>query len=218
MPPEVPAAGSLPRAGSVLAVTARPAQEPTDLGGLLYAFRRAGASLALLCLTRGETSPLNSTRSARLEAIRPWELQQAANILGISQVTVASYPDDALQPGVQLAWRIGRAIRQYASDLLLVIDPAAGNPDDTAVAAAACAAARQAGVPALARTARGVRGAWMIDLGGDAATARAIHKSAAAVHASQSEALPRLVRRPDPLDGREYLRWLVPPTPGRDGI
>jgi LmbE family N-acetylglucosaminyl deacetylase len=218
MPPAVPAAGPLPQADSVLVVTARPGQASTDLGGLLYAFRRAGASLALLCLTRGEASPPNSTRSTHLEAIRPWELELAANILGISQVAVASYPDDTLQPGVQLAWRIGRAIRQYASDLLLVIDPAAGNIDDTAMAAAACAAARQAGVPALARTARGVRGAWMIDLGGDAATARAIQKSAAAVHASQSEALPRLVRRLDLLDGWEYLRWLVPPLPGHDDM
>ena len=65
-------------------VTARPGQESADLGGLLYAFRRAGTDLALLCLTRGEASPLNSTWAARLEAIRPWELQLAAKVLGIS--------------------------------------------------------------------------------------------------------------------------------------
>src|SRR5580698_4170940 len=44
---------SPPRAASVLAVTARPGQESADLGGLLYAFRRSGASLSLLSLTRG---------------------------------------------------------------------------------------------------------------------------------------------------------------------
>ena len=38
----------LPRAGHVLAVTARPGQESADLGRLLYAFRRRGASMALL--------------------------------------------------------------------------------------------------------------------------------------------------------------------------
>jgi len=80
-----PPAGWLPRAHSVLVVLARPGQESADLGGLLYAFRRAGTGLALLCLTRGEASPLNSTRAARLEAVRPWELQLAAGILGISQ-------------------------------------------------------------------------------------------------------------------------------------
>jgi hypothetical protein len=51
----------------------------------------------------------------------------------------------------------------------------------------------------------------MIDLGADAAIARAIQKAAAAAHQSQSDALPELIRRLDLLDGREALRWLVPP-------
>jgi LmbE family N-acetylglucosaminyl deacetylase len=154
-----PPAGWLPRAHSVLVVLARPGQESADLGGLLYAFRRAGTGLALLCLTRGEASPLNSTRAARLEAVRPWELQLAAGILGISQVTVASYPDGGLgwRPEAELSAKIGRAVRQYSADLLLIIDPATGDrdeaADDIAVAAAACAAARRAGLPVLAHTA-----------------------------------------------------------------
>ena len=72
--------------------------------------------------------------------------------------------------------------------------PGGGRPDDTAVALAACAAARQAGVPVVARAEPGARGTWMIDLGADAATARAIQKSAAAAHQSQSDALPGLIR------------------------
>lgn len=163
MTPAVPAGGLLPEAGSVLAVTARPGQESADLGGLVYAFRRAGASLGLLCLTRGEASPLNSG-CARLEAIRPWELQLAAGVLGISWVAVASYPDGGLgrQPAAELAGRIRRAIRQHAPDLLLVPDPVGGGPDDTAVAAAAVADGRHAGVPVVARSWRGARGAWMV--------------------------------------------------------
>jgi N-acetylglucosamine malate deacetylase 2 len=209
--PACPADGPLPRAGNVLVVTARPGPESADLGGLLYAFRRAGASLGLLCLTRGEASPLNAT-CARLEAVRPWELQLAASVLGISWVAVASYPDGGLcgQPAAELAGRVRRAIRQQAADLLLVPDPV-GDPDDTAVCAAACAAARQAGVPVAAGTWPDAHGAWMIDLGGDASTARAIQKAAAAAHESQSPALPQLTRRLDLLDGREYLRWLEPP-------
>ena len=213
--PVAPAARELPRAGTVLVVTARPGQESSDLGGLLYAFRRAGASLALLCLTRGEASPLNSTWCARLEAIRPWELQLAANVLGISEVTVASNPDGELRrhPAADLTQRVRHAIRRYSADLLLVIAPEAGDPDDAAVAVAACAAARHAGIPVAARAEPGARGGWMIDLGADAATARAIQKSAAAAHQSQSQALPELIRRLDLLDGREALRWLVPPPP-----
>jgi N-acetylglucosamine malate deacetylase 2 len=207
--PACPADGPLPRAGTVLVVTARPGPESSDLGGLLYAFRRAGTSLGLLCLTRGEASPINAT-CARLEAVRPWELQLAASVLGISWVAVANYPDGGLrgQPAAELAGRVRRAIHQQAADLLLVSDPAAGDPDDTAV----CAAARQAGVPMVARTWPDARGAWMIDLGADASTARAIQKAAAAAHKSQSPALPQLTYRLDLLDGREYLRWLVPPA------
>jgi N-acetylglucosamine malate deacetylase 2 len=219
LPPAAPPAGQLPRAGKVLIVLARPGQESADLGGLLYAFRRAGAGLALLCLSRGEASPLNSTRYARLEAIRPWELQLAASVLGISQVTVASFADGRLsrQPGTELGERIGRAIRQHAADLLLVIDPAAVDPEGMAVAAAACGAASRAGVPVLAHTTRGVPGAWMIDLGPDAATARSIQKTAAAAHESQSAALPQLIRRLDLLDGQEHLRWLARARPNATG-
>ena len=94
---------------------------------------------------------------------------------------------------------------------LLVIDPDTGDPDDAAVAMAACAAARCEGVPAVACTGPRAPGAWMIDLGADAATARAIQKSAAAAHASQSQALPQLTGRLDLRGGREYLRWLVSP-------
>src|ERR1700727_1768894 len=83
---------SLPRAVSVLAVTARPGQESADLGGVLYAFRRAGASLSLLTLTRGEAAGHNSG-TTRLEAIRPWETQLAASILGISGIGVGNYRD-----------------------------------------------------------------------------------------------------------------------------
>lgn len=86
-------------------------QESADLGGLLHAFRRAGASPALLCLTRGEASPLNST-CERLETIRPWELQAAAGILGVSSVIVSDFPDRGLdrRPVPSLTERVGRAI------------------------------------------------------------------------------------------------------------
>jgi hypothetical protein len=53
-----------------------------------------------------------------------------------------------------------------------------------------------------------MRGAWTLDLGTDTETARAIQKSAAAAHASQSEALPALIGRLDQLGSVETLRWL----------
>jgi LmbE family N-acetylglucosaminyl deacetylase len=201
-------------AASVLAVTARPGQESEDLGGLLYAFRRAGASLSLLSLTRGEAAGRNSG-SARLEAVRPWETQLAASILGVRGIEIANYRDGELHeyPTAELAERIGRTIRERSADMLLVVAPEAGDRADAAVARAAAAAAANTGVPVVGSTRRGVRGAWTLDLGVDTETARAIQKSAVAAHASQSELLPALVRRLDLLGGGETLRWLELPQP-----
>jgi LmbE family N-acetylglucosaminyl deacetylase len=201
-----------PRAASVLAVTARPGQESADLGGLLYAFRRAGASLSLLSLTRGEAAGQNSG-SARLEAVRPWETQLAASILGIRSIAVSNYRDGALHeyPTAELAERIGRAIRERSADVVLVVAGEAGDRADAAVARAAKAAAAAAGVSTVAHTRPGVPGAWKLDLGADTETARAIQKSAAAAHTSQSEALPALIRQLDLLGSGETLRWLQLP-------
>src|SRR6202050_1526764 len=201
-----------PRAASVLAVTARPGQESADLGGLLYAFRRAGSSLSLLCLTRGEAAGQNSG-SALLEAVRPWETQLAASILGIRRIEVANYRDGQLHeyPTADLAEQIGRSIREHPADMLLVVAPEAGDRADTAVALAAQAAAAAAGVSVVASTRRGTRGAWTLDLGADTETARPIQKPAAAAHASQCEALPALIGRLDLLGSDETLRWLPLP-------
>jgi N-acetylglucosamine malate deacetylase 2 len=209
-------AGTLPLALSVLAVTARPGLESEDLGGLLYAFRRVGATLSLLCLTRGEGGTRNAA-AARLEAIRPWELQLACSVLGVFDLTVAGYPDGGLyrQPMAELTDRVSRAIRQHRPDLLLIIAPEAGDRDDYTVAVAARAAAERTGLPVAGHTAPGAPGAWTIDLGADATTARAIQKSAAAAHTSQAETLPATLRRLDLLGDTDVLRWVLPPRPVR---
>jgi N-acetylglucosamine malate deacetylase 2 len=205
--------GLLPSAVRVLAVTARPGQESVDLGGLLYAFRRSGASLSLLCLTRGKAAGQGSG-NARLAAARPWEVQMAAAILGVRQVAVADYRDGSLHHyrTSDLADRIQQAAVEYSADLVLVAAPETGDLGDAAVARAAAAAALRAGVPLAGRTRPGVSGAWMLDLGADADLARAIQKSAVAAHATQAEALPELLSRLDRLDSVETLRWLVSPA------
>ncbi len=211
---EVPAR-ALPGARNVLAVIARPGQESAELGAMLHTFRRGGARLTLLCLTRGEASPLNST-CERLETIRPFELHVAAGLLGVSSVMVADYPDGGLRraPVPELTERVRRAIRWQAPDLLLVVDPAAaGDPEDACAAKAACLAAEPAGLPVLARSLPGAPGGWVIELGADAAAARAIQRCAAGAHVSQSAAGAQVLRRLDLLGLQERLRWLIPPTP-----
>jgi LmbE family N-acetylglucosaminyl deacetylase len=208
----------LPGGARVLAVTARPGQEAADLGGLVYAFRRSGASLSLLCLTPGEGTGDGAAGAgagrARLEAAQPWEVQLAASILGIRQVAVGSYAGRRLHHYRQadLARRIGQAVSDYSADLVLVVAPETGDTGDSAVARAAVAAGLQAGVPVAGRTRPGVSGAWVLDLGRDAEVARAIQKSAAAAHTTQREALPELVSRLDQLGRAEALRWLLSPV------
>jgi LmbE family N-acetylglucosaminyl deacetylase len=195
----------------VLAVTARPGPESTDLGGLLYAFGQAGARLALLSLTRGEASPVNSTRN-RLEAVRPWELQLASWLLGVSSVAVADYPDGGLHhcQMSDLTARVQRAIAEHAPDLILVPDPATGDSGDAQVARAACLAAQAAGVPVAARAIHGACGSWLVELGDLTDAARAVQRSAARAHASQSEALRDVLAGLDGLGSHEQLRWLPP--------
>jgi len=203
--------GALPAAGGVLAVTARPGQEAAELGGLLLAFRQAGASLSLLCMTRGEAAP--GSGSARLEAVRPWEVQLAASTLGVRDVGVANFRDGGLHRYrvADLTERIFRAIRTSAPDLLLVIAPEAGDRGDLAVARAATAAAARAGVPAVARTEPGAPGSWTVSLGGSAELARSVQHSAVAAHASQPDLLPAVIARLDLLEDTETLRWLLFP-------
>jgi LmbE family N-acetylglucosaminyl deacetylase len=211
----------LPPARSVLVITARPGQESAELGGLLHAFQAAGARLALLSMTRGEASTLNATMH-RLEAIRPWELQLAAGLLGVSSVAVADYPDGGLRgiPIVTLTERIQRAIGEHAPDMLLVVDPALGDADDAQVARAACLAAGLSGLPVVGRTWPGARNGWRVELGSQAAPARATQRSAVAAHASQADGFQAVESRLTRLGSAEQITWLLAPqwrSPTADG-
>jgi N-acetylglucosamine malate deacetylase 2 len=210
-----PTVGALPPASCVLAITSRPGKESAELGGLLHAYGTSAARVALLSLTRGEASELNPT-AQRLEVLRPRELQLAAELLGVSSIAVADYPDGALSsyPTADLTERVQRAITKHAPDLLLVVDPADGDADDAEVARAACLAADSAGVPVAARIrpgAHAARDSWRVPLGSWAAATRAVQRSAVAAHASQAEALAEVRRRLDRLGDEEQIRWLRAP-------
>jgi hypothetical protein len=65
--PRITGASALPRAASVLAVTARPGQESADLGGLLFAFRQRTLP-ARLDRVLGEHAPCHGFRDSHHEA------------------------------------------------------------------------------------------------------------------------------------------------------
>jgi LmbE family N-acetylglucosaminyl deacetylase len=226
----LPGNRTLPAAAMVLAVIAHPGQESAELGVVLSAFRLRGAGLAVLCLTRGEESEINST-CERLEVIRPWELQVAAGVLGVSSVTIADYPDGRLSciPPASLADHILLTVRRTGADLLLVADPAAAAaPDVVAVARAACLAVRHNALAVLARTLPGPGERWPIRLGEDGPAARMRQRHAIDAHSSQCSRLTGRTGAPDagagpgepgaPADHdaqevSELVRWLVPPAP-----
>src|SRR5262249_52645444 len=131
--------------------------------------------------------------------------------LGISSVTVADFPDGRLSRSslTALIERVQRAIGQQTPDLLLVVDPATGSAGDAQVAKAVCIAARSTCLPVAAHTVAHASDSWALGL--EAAAARAIQRSAAAAHVSQSQALAQIHQRLDLLGGRERLRWLIRP-------
>ena len=111
--PGASTSGPLPRAHNILVVTARPGQESASLGGLLYAFRRARRLPwpAVPDPRRGLPAELHlGARGWKLSGPGSGNWPLAANVLGMSSVAVASYPDGKLRsfPAAQLTERVRR--------------------------------------------------------------------------------------------------------------
>jgi LmbE family N-acetylglucosaminyl deacetylase len=210
----------LPQARSVLAVVARPSDEACYLGAILEIYQRNGAEMGVLALTRGEASPYNDSLQ-RLDLIRPFELDSAASVLRIAHRAVVDYPETDLcrLATESLAEHVVRMVREWHVDLILTVD---GRFEQRAAAAAACHAAHERGIAALAWTlphevAREVGRAGGLTGNGDAEqridfevrvdrhrqwVAMSAHRSQYAAEAAHRA---RLAVQGD----REWLRWLV---------
>jgi LmbE family N-acetylglucosaminyl deacetylase len=86
---------SLPAVPSLVAVCAHPDDESFGLGGILGAFADAETRCSVLCFTSGEASTLGADEGDLAE-IRPRELAEAAEVLGVSAVELLDYPDGGL--------------------------------------------------------------------------------------------------------------------------
>ena len=218
----------LPRAGSVLAVVARPGDEACYLGGVLDAFRCGGSTVSVLAFSRGDASPYNDSME-RLDSIRPFEFDAAASALRASHCLLADYPEAELRrlPVARLAERVVRMIREWQVDLLITVD---GRLDDRIAACVACEAGRELSVPVLGWTlphevARTVREATGLPLAGD--TGRRIdfelrvhrdaQRCAMRAHCSQAGGNATHLARLEIQGDREWLRWLVPMAHGPGG-
>jgi LmbE family N-acetylglucosaminyl deacetylase len=81
-------------AGSVAAVVAHPDDETFGLGALLANFANEGRDVHVLCFTHGEASTVGA--SDGLGDIRRRELFEAAQVLGVTDVTLLDLPDGSL--------------------------------------------------------------------------------------------------------------------------
>jgi LmbE family N-acetylglucosaminyl deacetylase len=80
--------------GPIAAVVAHPDDETFGLGALLANLAGEGREVHVLCFTHGEASTIGA--SERLGEIRARELFDAAEVLGITHVTLLDFPDGGL--------------------------------------------------------------------------------------------------------------------------
>ncbi len=221
----------LPDWQTALVVVAHPDDETFGLGAIVDCLTAGGTAVHLLCFTCGEASTLNET-GCDLHQARIRELRQASTELGVTSVTLLSYPDSRLStiPPGELAAHVARLATRYRTDGLLVFDDTGitDHPDHQAATRAAVQAADAGGLPVLAwalpdtiagrlRDETGVKFAGQpperIDL--CIRVNRARQRRAALMHASQISPTAVLWRRLQLQGDCEHLRWLLPPPRSR---
>ena len=150
-----PTSRALPAWSSVLAVVAHPDDESFGLGAILDTFNRAASRTAVLCLTHGEASTVHGV-AGNLVELRSQEFAAAAQMLGVSDLTLRDYPDGGLNqvPRSRLVGEVIDAAGAARAAGLLVFDPSGvtGHDDDAAASAAALLAAADMNLPVLGWT------------------------------------------------------------------
>ena len=112
---------------TVLAVFAHPDDESLACGGTLARLAALGASTVLLCASRGErgasTDP-SLVPDGDLGKVRTFELNAAAKILGVANVSVLGHPDGSLRWAhvPEFHSDIVSAIRHYRADAVITFD------------------------------------------------------------------------------------------------
>ena len=110
---------------AVLAVFPHPDDEAVNCGGLLHRLSRAGASVALVLLTRGERGTPDGTPSPVLAGVRAGEARRVAEILGISELRHEDLGDGRLRGRRRdVAALLDRTVAGVRPDLVITYDPA----------------------------------------------------------------------------------------------
>jgi N-acetylglucosamine malate deacetylase 2 len=225
-----PTSRAPPAWSSVLAVVARPDDESFGLGAILDAFNRAASRTAVLCLTHGEASPVHGV-AGNLVELRGQEFAAAAEMLGVSDLTLRDYPDRGLNQ-VRRSRLVGEVIDAAGAARaagLLVFDPSGvtGHHDHAAASAAALLAAADLNLPDLGWTlpdsvatqlnrecGTGFVGHPAVAINIELPVTRTRQVAACAAHVSQAIPTSVLWRRLELLGDVEHLRWLRRPDTG----
>jgi LmbE family N-acetylglucosaminyl deacetylase len=108
---------------TLLAVFAHPDDESLACGGLLALGAEQGVRVALHCLTRGEHGP-GGEASVELAGTRARELEAAARVLGVADLTLGELPDGMLpwlDEGV-LESEIHETLMRVGPDVVVTFD------------------------------------------------------------------------------------------------
>jgi LmbE family N-acetylglucosaminyl deacetylase len=148
----------------ILAVLAHPDDESFGMGGTLAKYASEGASVHLICATRGESGEVDPEfldGYSSIADLRETELTCAAKALGIEQVHLLSYRDSGMigsqsnqhpqalinAPLESVAEEIAEYIRKFKPQVVLTFDPIGGyrHPDHIFIHQAATRAFALAG-------------------------------------------------------------------------
>jgi len=112
---------------TILGVFAHPDDESLACGGTLALAADAGATVVVLCATRGEHGSIcdpSLVPDGDLGRVRTRELREAASVLGVADVIVLDHPDgDVRWADVPLLYEeILAAIKRYRPDAVITFD------------------------------------------------------------------------------------------------
>ncbi|MDY7100691.1 MAG: PIG-L deacetylase family protein [Actinomycetota bacterium] len=220
---------------SPVVVVAHPDDESFGLGAVVASLVDGGASVAQICLTRGEASTLGVTRAstgadptAPLASRRANELERAAAALGIGPIVTAAHADGHLaevDPDALVSEVVHHAMRLGADGFVVFdSDGITGHPDHRAATRAALGAAAHLDVPvvawtvptSVAETLNAELGTGFVGRADDEVDVRlrvdrTRQLEAIACHRSQSGDNAVLWRRLELMGETEALRWLRRP-------
>jgi LmbE family N-acetylglucosaminyl deacetylase len=108
----------------VLVILAHPDDPEFFCGATLARWIDAGHEVNYLLLTRGDKGSDNpSVCPDELMSLRMEEQRQAANVLGVKDVTFLSYPDGFIIPDLEMRREVVRHIRRIKPDIIVTSDP-----------------------------------------------------------------------------------------------